>query len=74
MKRILIMENDIRLAIEWVSAFELNQYQVALCDNVEDAIEFLETETFDLVITDLFMDEKEGGLLTSSLPAKRSTS
>ena len=62
MKRILILENDIRLAIEWVAAFELNHYQVSLCDTVEQALAFLEDTRFDLVVTDLFLDEKEGGL------------
>lgn len=61
MKRVLIMEDNIDLAMEWAAAFELNQCEVTLCNNVEDAIGFLENESFDLLITDLFVKEQEGG-------------
>lgn len=62
MKRILIMEDNLALGLEWVSAFELNQCEVSLCDNVRDAIDLLETDFYDLLITDLFVNEEEGGL------------
>ena len=56
------MEDNINLAMEWSNAFELNRCSVTLCNNVEDAIEFLKSEPFDLLITDLFVEDKEGGL------------
>lgn len=62
MKRVLIMEDNIGLAMEWAAAFELNQCNVSLCNNVEDAVDFLESEPFDLLITDLFVQEEQGGL------------
>jgi DNA-binding NtrC family response regulator len=62
MKRVLIMEDNISLAIEWTNAFELNNCQVSLSSNVAEAILFLETEPFDLLVTDLFVDEGENGL------------
>ena len=62
MKRVLIMEDNLALGLEWVSAFELNQCEVTLCDNVRDVIDFLEVEIYDLLITDLFVNEEEGGL------------
>jgi len=62
MKRVLIMEDNISLAMEWSAAFELNHCDVTLCNNVDDAIGFLESEPFDLLITDLFVENQEGGL------------
>ena len=62
MKRVLIMEDNLALGLEWVSAFELNQCDVTLCDNVRDAIDFLEAAPFDLLVTDLFVNEEQGGL------------
>lgn len=62
MKHVLIMEDNLTLGLEWVSAFELNQSDVTLCDNVKDAIGFLKADTYDLLITDLFVNEEEGGL------------
>lgn len=61
-KRVLIVEDNITLGLEWVSTFELNQCVVTLCDNVRDALDFLEAETYDLLITDLFLNEEKGGL------------
>ena len=62
MKRVLIMEDNLALGLEWVSAFELNQCDATLCDNVRDAIDFLEASSFDLLVTDLFVNEEQGGL------------
>lgn len=62
MKRVLIMEDKISLAMEWAAAFELNHCEVTLCTNVEDATGFLEDGSFDLLITDLFVDGDQGGL------------
>ena len=61
-KTVLIMEDNLALGLDWVSAFELNHCDVTLCDNVRDAIDFLEKDNFDLLITDLFVNEEEGGL------------
>ena len=62
MKRVLIMEDNLALGLEWVSAFELNQCEATLCDNVSDAFDFLEAGNFDLLVTDLFVNEEQGGL------------
>ena len=61
MKRVLIMEDNIDLAVEWADAFELNHFEVTLCNTVDDAIGFLRTESFDLLITDRFVKEEEQG-------------
>lgn len=56
------MEDNVGLAIEWKHAFELNQCDVIICHNGVDAEMFLRSETFDLVITDLFVPNNKGGL------------
>jgi len=62
MKRVLIMEDNTALALEWKSAFELNNAAVTVCSNGEEGLAFLEKYTFDLVITDMFVNEGSGGL------------
>lgn len=63
-RRVLIMEDNRALALEWKEAFELNQCDVVLCHTGEEAANYLEQETFDLVITDIFVDGEgeRGGL------------
>lgn len=60
--RILIMEDDLRLALEWRDVFQLNHYEVTLTHNGDEAIKMLETVHFDLVVTDLFVAKGRGGL------------
>jgi len=62
MKHILIMEDDTALALDWKNAFELNGYEVTLSSDGEEAHALLQKNTFDLVITDLFVKEGIGGL------------
>ena len=62
MTKILIMEDNLRLGLEWVDAFALNNCEAKLCATVEDTIGFLEKETYDVLITDLFIGGKAGGL------------
>ena len=61
-KRILIMEDNPDLAQEWKEAFELNECEVVLSFSGAEAKKFLELEKFDLVVTDLFVKGKRGGL------------
>ncbi len=61
-KRVLIMEDNHDLAVEWQQAFELNNCEVILSNNGGEAAEFLKSEKFDLVITDLFVKDGKGGL------------
>jgi len=61
-KRVLIMEDNHDLAVEWRDAFELNQYSVALSSNGDEAAKYLASEKFDLVITDIFVKNGKGGL------------
>ncbi len=62
MKRILIMEDNTALALEWKAAFELNGASVTLCHSGNEGLAYLENYRFDLVITDMFVKEGGGGL------------
>ena len=65
MKHILIMEDDIALALDWKNAFELNGYDVTLSSDGGEAEALLKKNEYDLVITDLFVKEGIGGLHVS---------
>ena len=62
MKRVLIMEDNVQLARDWQEEFEQHQVIVEVAFNGDDAERFLNTITFDLVITDLFVATGKGGL------------
>ena len=62
MKHILIMEDNMQLALEWRDAFELNGDNVVLCFNGEDAISHLKDLRFDVIVLDMFIDGGKGGL------------
>lgn len=62
MKRILIMEDNVSLAMEWRDVFALNNYDVTLTQDGDEAAEYLDAESFDLVVTDLFVKGARGGL------------
>lgn len=50
------------LALDWKVAFETNGYRTTLCFDGTTACEHLENTMFDLVITDMFVNEGRGGL------------
>ena len=61
MKHILIVEDEQYLA-EAIRAYfeELDMYTLTLCNTVPAAIEFLESQTPDLLLLDLIMPEQDG--------------
>ncbi len=60
MSRILLIEDDVDF--RWMLAEMLKRegYAVSTADNGEEGVKLLEEESFDLVITDIIMPEKEG--------------
>lgn len=56
------MEDRADLAELWIEAFELNGCQVLHCLNATVAIDALETQRFDLIVTDMFVPGDKGGL------------
>jgi len=62
MKHVLIMDDNVLLAEDWRSTFELNGHKVTLTHNGDEAVACLQTTEFDLVITDLFVPNAKGGL------------
>ena len=62
MQRILIMEDNVLLAHEWQQCFSLNGFDVTMCHDGKEAVNLIENEEFDLVVTDLFVNGGTGGL------------
>jgi len=62
LQRVLIMEDNVLLAHEWQQCFELNQFDVTLCHEGKDAVTLIETHDYDIVVTDLFVNNGAGGL------------
>ena len=63
MTRILIIEYNVSLAKLWKQTFELNaDFDIVLCYSAPDAIALIEKHRFDIIVTDLFVPGKSGGL------------
>ena len=62
MKKILVVDDEKTFRESLVSALEASddQFYILNARNGEKAVELLESETFDLVITDLKMPEMDG--------------
>jgi YesN/AraC family two-component response regulator len=65
--KILLVDDDPFILQSIASALEEEEYQVSTAANGKEAIELLEVDTFDLVLTDLVMDPVDGiGVLKSA--------
>jgi len=65
--KILLVDDDPFILQSIASALEQEEYQVATASNGKEAIELLEGDNFDLVLTDLVMDPVDGiGVLKSA--------
>lgn len=60
MQRILIIEDDPDIRTMLKRMLELKKYEVAVSANGVEGLALYTPESFDLVITDLVMPEKEG--------------
>lgn len=60
MARILLIDDNARLLDAMNEPLELAGHHVASAGNGVEALKLVRTESFDLVITDLVMPEKEG--------------
>ena len=60
MLRILLAEDDKSMRVYLVRALERVGYEVAAVDRGTEAIPLLETEPFDLLLTDIVMPEMDG--------------
>jgi CheY-like chemotaxis protein len=59
-KNILIVDDDIALGSAMEKKFQDMNYTVTSCSSSKEALELLETEHFDVVLTDLHMPEHDG--------------
>lgn len=58
--KILIIEDDIRLRSVLIDAIETEGHQVKGAKSVEEALEFLEEDAFDVILTDVNLPGKTG--------------
>ncbi len=60
MKKILVVDDDDLIRDLIYEILEPNGYQILLADNGNKALEILDQEEVDLIITDIIMPDKEG--------------
>lgn len=65
--RVLIVDDDLLMLNTLAAALAGGPYEVSTAVNGKIAMEKMETEAFDLVITDIFMPETDGLELTRLL-------
>ncbi|NUT00575.1 MAG: response regulator [Sphingomonas sp.] len=65
--RILVVEDDPRVRASTIEALEDLDYEPVACGSGADAIEIFESQTFDLVISDVIMPEMTGPELIKHL-------
>jgi CheY-like chemotaxis protein len=69
--RILLVEDDPRVRTSTVEALQDLDYEPVACSSGAEAIELFESQTFDLVISDVIMPEMTGPELIKVLKEKR---
>ncbi len=72
MATILIVEDNKHMRDMLVQLMEFRQHNVVSAENGKQALEYLEAKSFDLLITDIVMPEKDG--LSTILDFKRKNS
>jgi DNA-binding response OmpR family regulator len=60
MKSILVIDDEEQLARMVCTMLEREGYHVVIANNGKEGLKYFRTEPMDLVITDIFMPEKEG--------------
>lgn len=58
--KILVVDDDYGSRLMLKKALEQHDYEVITCSNAMDAIELIEQQDFDLMLTDLIMEEVSG--------------
>ncbi|HEU5482844.1 MAG TPA: response regulator [Sphingomicrobium sp.] len=69
--KILVVEDDPRVRTSTVEALEDLDYEPVACSSGEEAIRLFDSQTFDLVISDVIMPEMTGPELIRTLKGKR---
>lgn len=60
MAHILVIDDDDDVRKTIVSALNLNSFETTDVDNGDDAVKKISAQSFDLLVCDLFMPEKDG--------------
>ena len=67
MINILVVEDDMKLAGIYEAILKMNKYNPFLAANGQEALDILDKEYIDLIITDIMMPEMDGYELTRTL-------
>jgi DNA-binding response OmpR family regulator len=67
MPKILVVEDDQQFRNVLIQLFKRENYEVSGCIDGSDAIKMLKNETFDVIITDIIMPNKDGMALIVEL-------
>ncbi len=70
-KHILLVEDDQEVAFVVKHALEHEQHQVKVAENGAIAIKHIQSEQFDLIITDIYMPETDGIELIQFIRSKQ---
>ncbi len=65
--RILIVEDEVRLATTLQDLLELNGYTADICNDGETGLDHAQTDIYDLVILDVMLPKKDGFSVLSQL-------
>ncbi len=68
--RILLAEDELPLSRALVKIFQKNNYSVDAVYNGKDAIEYLESDTYDVAVIDVMMPEADGITVIKTVRAK----
>jgi len=69
-EHILVVDDEIQMSNVTKEMLEINGYKVTVANNGEQALEFIEKEPIDLVITDVIMPNMDGYELASRILSK----
>ncbi|MEL6345053.1 MAG: response regulator [Myxococcota bacterium] len=74
MKHILIMEDDVSLGMGWQELLEDAGHDVTLTFSAPEAIAILDSQTVDLIITDMIIRDENNYAQPGGHPASGKTS
>jgi CheY-like chemotaxis protein len=70
-KTVLVVDDDKVLRTALQTKFSAKGYAVVLCANGQDAMDALQNQEFDVILTDLHMPEKDGFTVLKEMQSTR---
>ena len=69
MSRLLIVDDDANTLASLARAFRLASHEATVADRASRALELVQTQTFDLIFSDVVMPDKDGITLLGEMRA-----